>query len=120
MFKGVADKGQEARRGSIRVLKGSYDAKRKERRFIKKNDVLKEVNKKAVEISEMSREVGGLRHKGKEINIQVVNHHQMLSDTKKDELIKQANNILEINNALKESMDTVCNLWTQSAKLKMR
>ena len=61
-----------------------------------------------MEISELSAEVCDLKNKVKEMSIEVDSHQQQLNDKEiGEEVIKQANNIIEKNKEFEESIDTL-------------
>lgn len=70
---------------------------------------------KNAEISDMSAEVCDLKKKVREMSTEIVNHHQMLNKGEEDEeIIQQANNILEKSKDSEESGDAVCTLKDES------
>ena len=110
VFQRLADRLVRLEEEVTKIKKELQSEKGRNEEFRKKNeDLTKEVNRKDVEISEMSAEVCDLKNKVKEMSIEVDSHQQKLNDKQIDEeLIKQANNIIEKTKEFEESVDTVC------------
>ena len=110
MFRGLAGKVKSLEEKVTKIENELQSERAKNEEFRKKNEELtKEVNRKDVEISEISAEVCDLKNKVKEMSIEVDSHQQQLNDKEiGEEIIKQANNIIEKNKEFEESIDTVC------------
>ena len=110
MFKGLSDKVKkmEERLTKVEALWQNEEVKAEE--FKKKNEELvKEINRKEIEMNVMSAEIVDLKNKVKEMSSEVVKHQQMLSASEiNEELLKQAKNIVEKSKDFEESVDTVC------------
>ena len=110
MFKGLADKMKRLEEKVIQIEKDLKSEKVRVEELRNKNENLtKEVNRKDIELSEMTAEMNDLKNKFKEMSVEVDSHQQKLTDTEvSEEIIRQANNIVEKNKAFEESVDTVC------------
>ena len=110
MFKRLADKVQrlEDEVGKIKTdLQGEKE--RNEELRNKNENLLKEVNKKDVEIDQMAVELSDLKNKFKDMCVEVDNQQQQINAGKTNEqIIQQANNIVEKSKEFEETVDTVC------------
>ena len=117
MFKGLADKVKRLEEKVIEIGKELRSEKERNEDLRSKNESMsKEMNRKDVELNEMAAQVNDLKTKVREMSSAVDNHQQQLSNKViNEEIIKQANNIVEKNKAFEESVDTVCTVKDEVA-----
>ena len=110
MFRGLAEKVKRLEEKVIKLERELQSEKERNEELRNKSENLtKEVNRKDVEINEMAAEVNDLKNKFKEMSVEVDSHHQKLSDKEiSEDIIRQANNIVEKNKEFEDSVDTVC------------
>ena len=110
MFKGLADKVRKLEEKVSKIEGELQNEKVRNEELRNKNEnLIKEVNRKDVEINEMAAEVSDLKNKVKEMSMEVDSHQQKLCENEiNEEIVKQANNIVEKTKAFEESVDTVC------------